>query len=77
MNYLHKWYMFWRTAVVVSVELSYVKKYSKTKSKFPNVTAELKVMENWTKSWKKSSEEFKRGCTLFKHARHALSLNNL
>ena len=43
-------------AVVVSVDLSYVKKYPKTK---------------WRFSW----EELKRGCTLFKHTRHAVSLN--
>ena len=43
-------------AVVVSVELSHLKKYPKTK---------------WRFSW----EEVKRGCTLFKHARHAVSSN--
>ena len=46
--------------MVVSVELSYVKKHPKTKRKFPNVTAKLMVMKTGQgrgKSHEKSSKE--------------------
>ena len=56
-NYLHELHILWQTTVVVTVELSSVNKYPKSKWKFSKVVA--KLME------KKSREELKRGCTPF------------
>ena len=52
-------------------ELSDVKKYPESQWKFfESESWSYKVMENCSRSW----EELKRGCTLFKHARHAVPL---
>ena len=69
-SYLHEWHIFWQ-ATVVDCWTELCQKIPLIKMKiFESDSLTYKVMENCSRSW----EELKRGCTLFKNARHAVPL---